>query len=133
MYSCAFAAVGQIALVDQTNVPSLINIAEEVSAVAFPFIIQQLSGLFLLERSESDPNIAQMTVEVRENGTLRHSVPISVNFDGKPRFRCVVQMGGLVVTEGGTMRFSIHFENEMLAQWNMKVVLIAPQDAGPAT
>lgn len=105
------------------NLISTYNIFEELIVQGFPLFIQKIGFLAIWEKDNDDSDIHQTTFRVDLNGSQLMSQNIEINFAGKTRNRSVVAINGLVLTQPGTLKFSMEIENGPVASYS---ILLTP-------
>jgi hypothetical protein len=105
----------------ETNAVSVFNIFEEIGAPAFPVIVPKLSVLFLFERAEGGPERVDSHLVFSLNETELARFPFDVDFQGKPRTRLIVTVGGAQIPEPGMFMVSVFWRDMQMGSWRMPV------------
>jgi|SRR5882672_10205499 uncharacterized protein DUF6941 len=119
-------AAAEISVLDQrTNGLSIINIIDELGSPAFPFIVPRVSIVAILEREMTEPETYEgFSFSAHFNGQVPFSVGVGINFQGKPKLRSLMDVGGLVIQTPGTLRIALNREGTELAAWYVQVIQI---------
>lgn len=98
----------------RTNNLSLINLLDEVLAVAFPVLVQKVSFVGLLEKDDDEPSIAQCRLVGKLNGNIVFNFEISVDFQGRSRSRAVGEFQGIFIQAPGVLEMSFYHQDQEL-------------------
>jgi hypothetical protein len=106
----------------RSNAISLINVIDEITAFAFPFVIAKLAMVAFLERSPDDAENHQVTIraELNDQRVLEHQ--FTLQFQGKPRTRAIADMNGFLVASAGTLRIELNLGEDRLAVWDITII-----------
>jgi len=117
----------------ETNNISVVNILEELGASAFPVVIPKLSTLFLLERTEDDPQQIDGTVIFVLDGEEIGRAAIQGDFEDKLRNRLILVAQGVGLGRPGTLSVTLVLNDRMMGAWNIIVRAInLPMDEDEA-
>ena len=112
-------------LVDQrTNSLSLVEVHEQFRTPSLPFVLPQISIVWLTKKSPSDPDEFEAELECLLNKKEVGKFPVRLNFSGQNMARSIAVLGGLVVTDPGSLEFRIKVENKTYASQKLPVTLI---------
>ena len=104
----------------RTNELSLINLIDEVSAVAFPIAVAKLNVVTIFTRDEGEPD-PEATVQVKLNDNSLFEVNLPIEFQGKMRTRSIGQFHGMVVGSPGLLRIGVYIAGEEVTGWDIQV------------
>ncbi len=96
-------AEGIVRDVESNNI-SIFNVLEEVSSTTFPIYFQRFFVFAAAGKSGDDSGKPICNLDVRLNGDLLLSLPFTLDFQGKPRTKTIISIGGLVVPTSGILR-----------------------------
>jgi hypothetical protein len=105
----------------RTNSLSLINLMDEIHAVAFPVLMPKICFVASIERSEEEASPAPGRLIGKLNGNEVFSFETTFDFQGKTRSRAVGEFQGLLVQGPGTLDLSLHHEEQILATVKIEV------------
>jgi hypothetical protein len=105
----------------RSNNISLINLLDEVLAVAFPVLIQKITFVALLERAENEPSIAHCRLVGKLNGNIAFNFEISVDFQGRFRSRAVGEFQGIFIQAPGNLTMSFYHQEHELTTVTLNV------------
>jgi hypothetical protein len=129
MIRCILAVCAQQVIRDaDTNTVSIISLIDEMQVLTLPAMLTSLDALFLLARDVNDSERPNLVLRVKLNDTAIHEFPLDADFQGKPRTRSFVRMGGLPVTGFGTLRIGVASAGaaDFLGYWDIVVSTISP-------
>lgn len=137
---CELFVVAESAAIDiGTNRLSIFNIWDEINTPSVPAFVPSMSLVTTFSREESEPNEAELQIMVTMNGQAVVQLPMTVNFQDKPRTRVLVGLQGMVFPTQGVCNIVIRQgDAPPMAEWKVRVNLIAnPQiqtvEAAPAS
>ena len=107
-----------------TNLLSLVNLIEEVSAPRFPVVLPRFAILVLLERDPTDP--AEYPCHLRLNlaDDLTAQAPIQVKFGAALVHRVVVRSHGVGIPHEGLLTLSFVTGDQVLVSSQIKVTRV---------
>jgi len=105
----------------ETNNISAFSILEQLNPAGFPAFVATMGFLVIWRKAEGDPEQYDGEFRIHNNATELLRQPIRIDFEGSPSHRSIVGMGGLVLQEPGTLRFSIWVGGNELAHYEVKV------------
>lgn len=107
----------------ETNVISVYNIFEDISAVGFPFFIQSFFVLTFFTKETVDPNELECLVEIRNNENLIASIPARLNFQNSLRNRLISQIRGIAIPAPGTLTARIMYNDAEIISCSLNLQL----------
>ena len=110
----------------ETNTMSVFNIIEDISTSAFPVGMPKLSALFILERSERDPEQVDCVVAVTMGEQEIGRVPIEGNFEGKLLTRVILVVQGIIIEKPGLLTIALSVNDKPMGAWSIAVRAIDP-------
>lgn len=125
---CKLAALLQRVIIDQrSNNLTLVDVLDELRPATLPFVIPQLTALFVVERGAEDPLQADLVVTLLLDDAELVQMPATADFGQKLRVRMIVDIGGLLIQQPGMLRARLSRDGNELASYS---VVIMPA-AGP--
>jgi hypothetical protein len=133
-----FAACCETVLQDvRTSNLSLINLIDELRAVAFPVIVQKLCFVAVIDRTLDEPSTSQGRLVGTLNGNVAFSFETPIDFQGRTRTRAVGEFQGILMQAPGTLVLGLTLEGQELAAVTVEVRHIGNPQAelfgGPGT
>jgi hypothetical protein len=105
---------------------SLINLIEEISAVAFPIAISRIAAVALFEKGQDEPDSHPVRLTAHLNDQQVLDLTLDVNFQGQGRTRMVAEAQGMPITNPGELIFVVSAGETMVevGRWiiNVKIV-----------
>ncbi len=106
----------------ETNTISVFSILEQIGAVGFPFIFQELGVLALWRRSQEDPSSFDLVFSITNNNTrLGQETTVRIAFEQGTVHRSIITLQGVVVAEPGELRFSFSQNGAQVATYAIVV------------
>lgn len=122
MIRCKLVVCGEVALLDSsTNNPSVVNILQQMTVQGFPFIVQKLGCLFMLERDEEDPATPNTSIQITINDDELNTIPFAIDFEDKLRATAVVRIQGVVLPRPGTGAVRLLLEGKEAGRWEFEI------------
>src|SRR5258708_4863406 len=87
----------------ERNNISVFNIFEEFSVAEFPAILAKFSTLFILERTEQDPDRVEAAISITLDAEEIGHASMRGDFEGKLRTRLILVAQGLPVEKPGIL------------------------------
>jgi hypothetical protein len=122
---------------------SLINILEEINAVAFPIAVPRLTAFAFFEKEEAEAEVQSARLRVTLNDQQFLDLEVTVNFQGKRKSRVIAALQGFPLMGPGKLKVSIHAGDPLTEKgsWVVGVVgigapkvdLFSAGSAGPAS
>lgn len=109
-----------------SNAVSVIGVLDSLTLASVPTVIPRLMVLVVLERRDEDDDIFSANISVRLNGIVLGSSLGSVKFAGLHMARIVVDLGNLVVSAPGELRFCLESNAKSLGEYVVAVELTSP-------
>lgn len=118
-----------ISLVAQTvvrdadnNAISVFEILEQITAVGFPLLVQNMVFFVLWEREEGEPGQrdAQLAIKLGEHDLFNHA--LELNFGDKLRLRSINRLKGLVLPAPDDLTFTIDAGAGIIASYTVSVI-----------
>ncbi len=124
----------------ETNLLSVFNVLEEITPFGYPFIFQRLATVSTTERDPEDPGLPpNCSIRFMLDDDTLLDTPANIDFQGRPRNRFKLTVGGLVVPHPGRLTITLVVNGGPLQSY---VITIRPavnpvaaaggQAAGPA-
>jgi len=105
---CQFAACANRIVRDvDTDTVSLIDLAESTLVPMFPIVMPELACLFILQREEGDKREIDGMAVLTLSGEEIFKAPITINFNGKSRFRQILTLAGIVLPHPGVLKLAL--------------------------
>lgn len=132
MYRLKLATFADNVIIDQsTNSVSIIGIIEDIRSVTLPFVLPRFCIFMLLHKDPEDPNIQQGHVRLLSNGTVLHTFPVELNFQGMKNLRHTLMFGGYLVQHPGTLGAVLDIGEQQISLYEIEIAgLNAPQVEG---
>jgi hypothetical protein len=135
-----FFACCEICIQDgRSNVLSLINVLDEVSAVAFPVLMPKLTVVAVFTRTADEPETNTVRLRAVIGEAVIFDLELAVEFQGRLKTRSIGDLQGIPIPAMGQLRISIVKDDHEMAGWDIPVLHVgAPQmdlfniPAGPA-
>ena len=122
MIRCKLVVCGEVALLDKsTNNSSVVNILQQMTVGGFPFIVQKLGCLFMLERDEEDPATPNTSIQITINDDELNTIPFAIDFEDKLRATAIVRIQGVVLPRPGTAAVRLLLEGEEAGRWEFEI------------
>ena len=106
----------------QSNLLSIFNVLEEVSAKSFPVVLSKATLCFLAEKGENSADTYPAVIKISQQGEEDVLLNFELDFKGKPRVRTSVELVGFAVKKSGRLEFSLEVSGEKLAMWPLNVM-----------
>ena len=125
-----FLVCAQSAVIDQqTNALSVFNILQELNSPSFPFAIAgfTVASFFMREPTElEDPTNVRLQIHLQ--GKQLANFDMALQFQGRRSLRHIANVQGLIFTEPGELRVSVHHADQEIGYWPVPIQNIgAPQ------
>jgi hypothetical protein len=104
-----------------SNMISVFNVLERISAVGMPFCIQNLSRLTLWERQQTDPADYTGTFTVFLNDEALATMAFTLSFGAAFLHRTILNFPPLIVSRPGNLRFLFHLDVNIEAEYGIGV------------
>jgi len=125
MISCKFVAAAETIIRDgETNSISIINVLENVNSPSYPILLPKLSVLWILKRTENDPEIfdAEIIFKIGEHELNRF--PLGINFQGSIHTRNIAALNGYVITEPGILTIELKMVEVVLSTYSIDLLIL---------
>jgi len=110
-------------VVDQrSNNASAFNILEQLNFDSLPVAFPKMVILSLLERDEGDPDKWNGEIRITLGGSDLLKQPLNLDFSGLPRVRNMLTVGGLPITQPGTMEICLCEKEKKLMSYTIRVL-----------
>ena len=117
-----FAACCETVLQDvRTNNLSLINLIDEVQAVAFPIVMQKLCFVAIVDRTLEEPSTSQARLVGTLNGKEVFSFEAPLDFQGRTSTRTIGEFQGVLIQAPGRLLLSLQRQEEVLAAVTVEI------------
>lgn len=117
-----FCAEGVV--VDQSsNNASAFNILEQLNFETLPVAFPKMVILSLLERDSGDPEKWKGKIRINLAGSVILDQLLEHNFQGRSRSRVMFTIGGLPITQPGTMEISLCENDERMISYTIEVTV----------
>lgn len=121
--NCNLAVCSEGASVDSSsNLLSIFNVIDEITAQAFPTVIPKVTIVFLVEKTEGDPELVPAHLVIRHNERDFVRQPVSIDFQNKLRMRLVVSFVGVVLSAPGDLVAALMINDQELGRWRIAVI-----------
>lgn len=118
--SLMFCADGIIRDANKNSI-SAFNIFEEVTPEGLPLIYPRFMVFALLHRDTGDQTEIACTLRISIGGKTFFEKTFRVDFQDKKRNRTIVNIGGLVIPNFGTLETSLWLDQHLLNQFKFVV------------
>lgn len=110
-------------VVDQrSNNASAFNILEQLNFDSLPVVFPKMVILSLLERDEGDPNKWNGEIRITLAGSDIVKQPLKLDFAGLHRVRNTLTLGGLPITQPGTMEICLYEKGKKVLSYTIQVL-----------
>jgi hypothetical protein len=118
-YTLFVCSLGTV--VDQrTNNLSLFDIVQQVRTFGLPFLVPKVCVTAMATRDQDDPDPdARLVATMGDQSLVETKFPIM--FQGAKHTRCILEIGGLVVSSLGDLVFSLQERGAELAKYVIEV------------
>ena len=105
----------------QSNNTSIFNLLEQFNFQSLPVAFPKMMILDLLERDEGDPEewVGEIRIVLAGSEILRQV--IKHNFRGQTRSRHILTLGGIPITQPGTMEVCLCKEEDVILSYTIDV------------
>jgi hypothetical protein len=105
---------------------SLINVFEQISAVAFPAVVGRVTAVAMFERELGEPENQPTRLEAHLNEQQVLGLDAVANFQGQTRTKLLAEMQGVPVTAPGDLKFAIWAGDPMreVGSWTIKIEIV---------
>jgi hypothetical protein len=118
MLSVKYFLCAESAALDQRrSTLSAFHILENTYAPLFPFLIPRISILAAFERTPEEPSLFPLSLLVTLGEQQVFKGTLAVNFAQQLHTRTVAEIGGLLISSPGKLKFSLFRDKEELASW----------------
>ena len=106
-----------------SNLISIFNIYEELTAKSFPIAIQRMGVAAFFDRSKGDPGKAKIIFELKLGRELLMSRNITISFEKLMKNRTLINIDGLIVNSPGNLIFLFRDKDrKLLNSYTIKVL-----------
>jgi len=112
-----------VAIDQKSNNASAFNILEQLNFVSLPVVFPKIVILSILERDKGDPEKWRGKLRINLAGSDIVDQPLEHNFQGKPRSRSILTIGGLPITQPGTMEISLCENGNKIILYTVEVTV----------
>ena len=111
-------------VIDQkSNNVSAFNILEQLNFESLPVVFPKIEVLSVFERDEGDPQEYPVSIRITIAGSEILNQTVAHNFRDKKRSRNMFTVGGLPITQPGTLKISVCKGNESLISYTVEVTV----------
>ncbi len=111
-------------VVDQrTNNASAFNILEQLNFKSLPVVFPKMVILSILEREKGDLEKWKGRLRIDIAGSIIIDQPLEHNFKGLHRSRNMLILGGLPITQPGTMEISLVKNDKKIISYTIEVII----------
>lgn len=105
----------------QTNTMTIISVIEEIHPDIYPVLIPRLAILLILERDPEDANNPDVRLLITQGDKEIFNDSMNVDFQGKPRTRSIVMIGGMALPQPGDLRLQAIYEDRILGNYVIEI------------
>lgn len=115
-----FACAEHVLIDQQFNDATLVNLLDEVSGAAFPFVIPLFQFLAVVDRNDEEAPEHFGQVKFKLGDQILFDSPVNIDFVDQPRTRCVGTIRGFALPTSGDLEATITISN-VEAKWVTRV------------
>lgn len=104
---------------------SIFNIIEQMNATAFPAPMPPIYLITTLAKDDGDGEEIDLQLTIDVDGEEVANLPLSSNFQGKPKNRIIAELGGLIVPRAGQLSFCVRSGAAIIGRWPVLVTDIS--------
>jgi hypothetical protein len=106
----------------RTNVLSLINVVDEISAIAFPMLLPKLTVLAVFTRAADEPESGTVRLQADISGVTVLDLELAVEFQGKLKTRSIGEVQGILIPTMGQLHISLVKNDQEISGWDIPVL-----------
>jgi hypothetical protein len=104
---------------------SAFHILDEVAAAGFPFVIPRVAIVSTLTREDHEPVNAVLQLTAQLGDDVLFQAPFRVEFQDRNFSRSIAEIGNILITAPGPLRFILKMEEVQIAEWTINIGLTA--------
>jgi hypothetical protein len=105
----------------RTNSVSVFNIMEELNAVNFPIVVQRISAVLMLSRTEDEPQNLDLHIRITLSEQELYNGPVAVSFHEHLTTRVVADLIGLLIPAPGNLRIDVQDAGISHGHWTTRI------------
>lgn len=104
----------------RSNNVSIFTLLEEVGSPVFPVLVPRMIVTAIFER---DAGEADVTYQLRAaiGDKVLFETPFAAEFQGRPRTRSVMEIGGIAIPGPGVIEFKLMKDGATVGRWDLQV------------